>query len=109
MSKKKLPSLITMAKNFSKDLAKYVAAGAPNVSEKDYEDRLDACSKCVYFIEDRVRCGKCGCLIEHKAKWKTAICPDIPSRWKPQIIKKVDKQEDGKKQENNNTDTSNEV
>lgn len=56
-----------------------------------------------------MRCGKCGCLIEHKAKWKTAICPDIPSRWKPQIIKKVDKQEDGKKQENNNTDTSNEV
>ena len=58
MSKKKLPSLITMAKNFSKDLAKYVAAGAPNVSEKDYEDRLDACSKCVYFIEDRVRSGE---------------------------------------------------
>ena len=107
MSKKKLPGLVEMAKNFSKDLAKYIAAGASNVSEKDYEERLDACSKCVYFIEDRMRCGKCGCLIEHKAKWKTAICPDIPPRWKPQIIKKVDK--DGKKQKDDNTDAGNKV
>ena len=34
----KLPSLIEMAKNFSKDFAKYVASGAPNVSKKDYEE-----------------------------------------------------------------------
>ena len=105
----KLPSLIEMAKNFSKDFAKYVASGAPNVSKKDYEERLEACGNCVYFIKDRMRCGKCGCLIEHKAKWKTAICPDIPPKWKPQIIKRTDKPKDGKKQENDNTSSSNEI
>ena len=39
--KPKLPSFTTMAKNFAKDLATYVAQGAPNVSEKNYQARLD--------------------------------------------------------------------
>ena len=29
-----------------------------------------------------MRCGKCGCLLEHKAKWKTADCPD--NKWPKQ-------------------------
>tara|TARA_R100000030_G_scaffold58753_1_gene44140 strand:+ start:1332 stop:1439 length:108 start_codon:yes stop_codon:yes gene_type:complete len=28
------------------------------------------------------RCGACGCLVEHKAKWKTTDCPK--GKWKPQ-------------------------
>ena len=107
MSKPKLPGLLDMAKTFSKELAKYIAAGSPNVSQEEYEERLAECNKCVYFIKDRMRCGKCGCLIEHKAKWKTTACPDIPPRWKPQIVKTVSI--DDKRQESDNTDSSNEV
>jgi len=45
-----------------------------------------------------MRCGLCGCLLEHKAKWKTTSCPD--SRWKTQIL-------DGERQESDNTNASN--
>lgn len=34
-----------------------------------------------------MRCGKCGCMVEHKAKWRTTTCPDDPQRWKPQDLK----------------------
>lgn len=47
-----------------------------------------------------MRCGLCGCLLEHKAKWKTTTCPDKPTRWKEQIL-------DGERQEGDNTNASN--
>ncbi len=95
MSKKKLPSIWDMTKSFSKDLAKYVAEGAPNVSNQDYIERLSDCNSCEHIIRDKMRCGKCGCLIEHKAKWKTTTCPI--NKWKPQ---------DDKIQKGDNTNTS---
>ena len=36
-----------------------------------------------------MRCGLCGCLLEHKAKWKTTTCPDKPERWKPVFMDKA--------------------
>ena len=86
MKKPKMPSIFKMATNFAKDLAKYVAEGAPNVSHKAYTERLEACSKCPYLIKESMRCGKCGCLLEHKAKWRTTTCPDTPSRWDPMYL-----------------------
>ena len=77
----KLPSFFTMAANFTKELAAYAAKGAPNVSPENYTKRLEACGKCPFFKKEKMRCGKCGCLLEHKAKWRTTTCPDTPSRW----------------------------
>ena len=86
MSKKdktpKPPSIFSMAKNFAGELAEYIKNGAPNVSNKQYQERLEACSTCPHLIEESMRCGLCGCMLEHKAKWKTTTCPDKPSRWK---------------------------
>lgn len=79
--KKKMPSIFTMAKNFAKDLGKYIKEGAPNVSPKQYTERLEACNKCPNLKKKHMRCALCGCLVEHKAKWKTTTCPDTPSRW----------------------------
>ncbi len=84
--KPQIPSFLTMAKNFTTDLAKYIKEGAPNVSAENYIERLEACKACPFLIESNMRCGKCGCLIEHKARWKTTDCPDKPSRWKPEIV-----------------------
>lgn len=78
----KFPSFIQMAKNFSTDLAKYIAEGQPNVSQEDYEARLEACNTCPHLARAKKRCTLCGCYLEEKAKWRTAICPDEPSRWK---------------------------
>ena len=82
----KTPSIFQMAKNFSADLAKYIKEGAPNVSNKDYVERLEACNACPHLIKKSMRCGLCGCLLEHKAKWKTTTCPHKPSKWKEQYI-----------------------
>lgn len=81
----KPPSMFQMLRTFSKDVIKYVASGSPNVSAEDYADRLDACSTCPHLNKEVMRCGLCGCLVEHKAKWKTTACPDKPMRWKIQI------------------------
>ena len=46
------------------------------------KERLATCDICPHLIKEKRRCGKCGCYLEHKAKWRTGICPDEPSRWK---------------------------
>tara|TARA_R110002020_G_scaffold109623_1_gene253579 strand:- start:715 stop:1065 length:351 start_codon:yes stop_codon:yes gene_type:complete len=92
----KTPSVFQMLKSFTKEVGKHVANGMKNVTAEEYAARLDTCMKCEFIQKEKMRCGKCGCLLEHKAKWKTATCPDEPSRWEEQII-------DGKEQENDNT------
>jgi hypothetical protein len=91
MSKKepKPPSIFTMAKNFAGELATYIKEGAPNVSNKVYTERLETCMECPHLIKKHMRCGLCGCLLEHKAKWKTTTCPDKPERWKPVFMDKA--------------------
>jgi hypothetical protein len=81
-NKKKMPSIFKMATNFAKDLGKYIKEGAPNVSHKQYTERLEACNTCPNLRKEDMRCTLCGCSVEHKAKWKTTECPDKPSRWK---------------------------
>ena len=81
---KKKPSMLDMLKNFAKEVKDYAKEGAPNVSEEDYEERLGTCDGCEFLKRDVMRCGSCGCLVEHKAKWATSSCPE--GFWKKQII-----------------------
>lgn len=85
----KPPNVFKMMKSFSKDLTNYVKAGAPNCSTKDYKERLLTCDACPHLIRNMMRCGKCGCLVEHKAKWKTTTCPD--NKWKAQDLSNLPK------------------
>jgi len=95
-NEQKPPSIVTMMKSFTRDLAKYIKEGAPNVTPESYATRLDICRGCEYFKKSSARCGKCGCLLEHKAKWRTADCPankwplevqpEIPKGTDPEII-----------------------
>jgi len=75
------PSFFEMARNFTKAAGKHIANGMKAVTQEVYMDRLDACNNCPNLIKDKKRCGLCGCILEHKAKWETATCPDTPSRW----------------------------
>tara|TARA_Y100001937_G_C7110676_1_gene327388 strand:- start:340 stop:492 length:153 start_codon:yes stop_codon:yes gene_type:complete len=43
------------------------------VSGKKYMKRLEICASCPFKRADR--CGKCGCILILKAKWKTSTCP----------------------------------
>ena len=113
MEEKKLPTAFQMIKTFSKELATFVKEGMPNVSEEDYQERIDACFKCEHFLEALNRCGKCGCLVEFKARWKTTKCPDDPPRWKQQIVgeggKKLNIKIGEQKPKTDNPETSDEV
>jgi len=77
----KPPSMFQMVTNFGKELAKYVKEGSPNVTPEQYVARLTGCKSCPHLIKKSMRCGLCGCMLEHKAKWSTTDCPDKPSRW----------------------------
>ena len=94
------PNIFNMISSFARELKTYIAEGAPNVTTEDYVQRLEACDSCEHLIREKMRCGLCGCLLEHKAKWKTTTCPDKQTRWKEQIL-------DGKRQEGDNTNVSN--
>tara|TARA_R100001163_G_C4971864_1_gene131451 strand:+ start:57 stop:419 length:363 start_codon:yes stop_codon:yes gene_type:complete len=96
------PNMFNMISSFARDLKTYIANGAPNVTTEDYIERLNACDACEHLLRPQIRCGLCGCMLEHKAKWKTTKCPDNPPRWKTQII-------DGQRQKSNNTDSSDEI
>ena len=80
---KKQPSMGQMLKNFASEVVEYAKAGAPHVSEKQYNYRLKTCDECPSLKRERMRCGECGCMIEHKAKWATSNCPS--KKW-PQVI-----------------------
>lgn len=71
--KPKLPSLLTMAGNFSKALASHVATGAKKVGLNVMENRLATCSVCP--LRKDSRCSACGCDLETKATWLSAECP----------------------------------
>ena len=77
----KPPSMFQMLKSFSSELTTYIKNGSPNVSEENYTNRLAECHSCEHLDKKLMRCKLCGCLIQHKAKWKTTTCPDNPPRW----------------------------
>tara|TARA_R110000851_G_scaffold252527_1_gene405030 strand:+ start:383 stop:904 length:522 start_codon:yes stop_codon:yes gene_type:complete len=105
LEKPKMPSIFKMAANFAKDLTKYIADGAPNVTHEQYVKRLETCNACPNLIKESMRCNLCGCLMEHKAKWRTAKCPAKPERWDPvylspsDLIKMESAQKEYKKEE----------
>lgn len=78
---KKTPSLLEMMKNFANDVVDYAREGAPHVTKSQYNERLKVCEACPFLKKESMRCGKCGCIVEHKAKWGTTTCPE--ERWDP--------------------------
>lgn len=74
-TEKKLPSTIQMAKNFMGAAADHVKNGLKNVTPEEQKQRLDICSNCPHIVEDKSRCGKCGCFLQTKTKWASSSCP----------------------------------
>lgn len=84
-----LPSIYSMVKTFVKEAVTYAKEGAPHVTPHQYEKRLKACHKCPNYKSEIERCGLCGCLVEHKAKWATSRCPDKEvQRWDKIVVGK---------------------
>ena len=101
-------SIYQLVKTFAKEVREFTKHGAPHVNAQQYQGRLKACKSCPHFKPEEERCGLCGCLIEHKAKWGTTTCPDTPQRWDTIIIGEGGKNlnlKDG--QESTDTEASN--
>ena len=81
-----MPSFFQQVKSFIKALYIHVKTGMNKVSGKVYMKRLDTCQTCPYKKGDR--CGKCGCLLLPKAKWKTSTCPVNKWQFLP-LMKKI--------------------
>ena len=79
----KKPSFLDMIKNFASEITEYAKKGAPNVTESEYAERVQECDACPHLDRENMRCGLCGCFVEHKARWQTSNCPD--HRW-PRIV-----------------------
>ena len=103
---------VKMFKNFVKEVKDYAKAGAPHVTPYQYKQRLKACEECPHLRKEVERCGLCGCLVEHKAKWATSNCPDKETvRWEKITIGKQGKKIklNKKDDKSDNTETGNEV
>ena len=70
----KPPSFLQMIKNFKEHAVNFI--NNPNLVEPDvYTARLATCNDCEHLIKKSLRCGACGCMLEAKARMKTAYCP----------------------------------
>ena len=78
-NEQKTPSIFKMMRSFTSELTNWIKEGAPNVTPESYATRLDICNGCEKLNKKSMRCMSCGCLLEHKAKWRTADCPE--SKW----------------------------
>ena len=101
------PSFLQMVKNFSSEIKEYVKKGAPNVTESQYTERVQECDACPHLERDNMRCGMCGCYVEHKAKWQTANCPD--NRWNKIVVGNQGKKIEISGRKNDNSKTVNEA
>ena len=70
-----LPSMGEQVKNFAGSFFKHMLTGFGKVDEPTYNDRLDKCVNCEFFMANIGRCSKCGCPCATKASWKSSSCP----------------------------------
>lgn len=69
------PSLIDMAKNFTKAIAKHARNKFDKVSDEEYDQRMTICQSCDYYEDKRCKQKNCGCFITRKARWASEECP----------------------------------
>ena len=75
---KELPSvperMLNLTKSSLEVLEGYVFEGQWQVPDEIYEHRLKVCSTCDWY-DGSVYCRKCGCPMNHKAKYAAMECP----------------------------------
>tara|TARA_R100000742_G_C4270986_1_gene89787 strand:- start:23 stop:379 length:357 start_codon:yes stop_codon:yes gene_type:complete len=74
-----LPSKSEMAKNVAKSLVKTIKSVASgdgvSTDDENRSKRLKACLSCSWYIKERQRCAKCGCVVPLKVYLANETCP----------------------------------
>lgn len=73
--KENLPSITQQGVSVLKEGFKHLITGAKKTQEELFNERMEICRACPFFIQDQERCGKCGCFLKVKAKWESSHCP----------------------------------
>ncbi|HRJ73116.1 MAG TPA: DUF6171 family protein [Terrimicrobiaceae bacterium] len=54
-------------------------AGEPSITGDQKADRLAVCEGCEFFVTADRRCSQCGCWMDAKAGFRSAVCPE--NKW----------------------------
>ncbi len=68
----KMPGMASMAKTFTKAVAKHVASGLKTREKKEIRRIIAICQDCEHYTNGR--CRKCGCNMKKKIQWATTNC-----------------------------------
>lgn len=67
------PTLLEKINNFAGALVKHVASGFKKTSDEQFEQRINICKSCQFYVDRE--CKKCGCIAAIKARWFSQNCP----------------------------------
>lgn len=73
------PSISDQAQNLTKlikDVILDVVSGNQIfASDEVQKQRMEICKSCEHYHEEQVRCKECGCFLEDKTSYTSAVCP----------------------------------
>ena len=73
--KYRLPSMLERIKSFAQAINVAASIGLESRNEQEMEQVLSICAVCPYLIVDRFTCGKCGCFLVVKSRFRDFKCP----------------------------------
>lgn len=70
------PSLKKQGKNLLKFLSDvFTHSKTPFVSDEISRERMEICTRCVYYDPSQIRCKECGCFLKAKTRFAVNGCP----------------------------------
>ena len=70
---KNFPTITKQITNFIESSVNHIRLGMKIVPEEVKKERLNICSSCEYYKDNR--CSQCGCFMNIKAEWADQQCP----------------------------------
>ena len=67
--------VFTLAKNLGTSVVGHVIDGFKQVTEEEFNKRIDICKGCDQYNSGQNRCNHCGCFLKVKASWNSEKCP----------------------------------
>ena len=70
------PSLKKQGKNLLKLLSDVFShSKTPFVSDEISRERMEICTRCMYYDSSQIRCKECGCFLKAKTRFAVNGCP----------------------------------
>jgi rubrerythrin len=77
--KYRLPSMLERIRSFAQAVNVAAAMGLESRDSQETEEVLLICARCPYLIPEKFTCGKCGCFLAIKSRFRNFRCPE--NKW----------------------------